>query len=321
MVLLQIGELAPKGIKRYITRMLTFAGMRMDSREWIGLVTLTAVCFSIIAHVLFGAFSEFPSYFIDFVAVLVFVLIISMMYTLLYFQVEDRRIWTERVLPDLLQLTASNIKAGITPMVALRMASRPEFGPLHDEIIYITNKSLGNESFVEQLAEISNRIKSKILGRTILLFSSSMRSGGSISRVLETSAEDIRENQELRRELIAGTNMYVVFILFTVIIAMPALLTVSMKFVEMVSDIQASESFLSRQIGVSMNIPISSDFLFMVSVGTLIVTSVFASLMIGVIHHGKELNGLRYAPLIIANSLIFFYLASNYLVGFILGGL
>ncbi|MFH1447620.1 MAG: type II secretion system F family protein [Candidatus Micrarchaeota archaeon] len=318
-MLYQIGELAPKKLKIYISQLLLFAGMRMDPREWIGAAFITAISLSIFAHILLIVYSTFSPLLVYLLTGLVFVLAISMVYTLLYFQMEDRRILSERILPDLLQLTASNIRAGITPMVALRMATRPEFGPLHNEIIYITNKSLGSESFIDTLSEISKRIRSKVLARTILLFASSLRSGGSISKVLETSAEDIRENQELRRDLIAGTNMYVVFILFTVIIAMPALLTISIKFIDMVSEIQTSESFLSKQIGVGMSAPVSPDFIFMTSICTLVITSVLASLMIGVIHHGRELNGLRYAPLILANSIIFFYLAKTYLIGFILG--
>lgn len=318
-MLSQVGELAPKRIKRHISEMLSYAGLRMDPREWIGAVTITALSLALLTYVMLNQFSDFPMFFVHLLSVLVFMLIISMMYTLLYFQVEDRREISERVLPDLLQLTASNIKSGVTPIVALRMATRPEFGPLHEEIMYVTNKSLGTESFVDALGEVSRRIKSDMLNRSLLLFASSIRSGGSISKVLETSADDIRENQELRRELIAGTNMYVVFILFTVVIAMPILLSLSIQFVDMVSVLHSSDSFLSKQMGVSMTIPISADFIFKVAVTTLVVTSVLASLMIGVIHHGRELNGLRYSPLILVNALIFFYLSKTYLVSMLIG--
>ncbi|MFH1470264.1 MAG: type II secretion system F family protein [Candidatus Micrarchaeota archaeon] len=318
-MLSQIGELAPTSIKRRVGRMLAYAGMRMDTREWIGLVVMTAVSFSVLSYLVLSNFSPFPDYFVYPLVGLVFILIVSMLFTILYLQVEDRRMVAERALPDLLQLTASNIKSGVTPIVALRMATRPEFGPLHQEILYVTNKSLGTESFVDALCEISGRIKSEMLNRTLLLFASSLKSGGSVSRVLETSAEDIRENQELRRELIAGTNMYVVFILFTVVIAMPALLSLSIQFVDMVSELHGPDSFLSKQLGLSMSLPISQDFIFNVSVVTLLATSIFASLMIGVIHHGDEMNGLRYAPLILSFSLVFFYVSKTYLVSFILG--
>jgi len=318
-MLFQIGELAPLSLKGRVGRMLAYAGMKMDSREWIGLVVMTALSFSILSYLLLSNFSPFPDYLVYPLVGLVFILIVSMLFTLLYLQVEDRRMAAERALPDLLQLTASNIKSGVTPIVALRMATRPEFGPLHQEILYVTNKSLGTESFVDSLCEISGRIKSEMLNRTLLLFASSLKSGGSVSRVLETSAEDIRENQELRRELIAGTNMYVVFILFTVVIAMPALLSLSIQFVDMVSELHGPDSFLSKQLGLSMSLPISQEFIFNASVVTLLATSLFASLMIGVIHHGDEMNGLRYAPLILSFSLVFFYVSKTYLVSFILG--
>ena len=314
-----IGEIAPKRVKNYIQRMLTYAGMRMDARDWIGLVIVTASVFLVLAHLALILFSSIRGYFAALLISLVFVLVISMLYTLLHLQVEDRKMAAEKALPDLLQLTASNIKSGVTPIVALRMASRPEFGPLHEEVLYVTNKSLGTESFMDALVEISKRIKSDMLNRTLILFASSLRSGGSVSKVLETSADDIRESQELRRELIAGTNMYVVFILFTVVVAMPALLTLSIQFVDMASALHGSDSYLSKQLGLRMDLPISQEFIFNISVLTLVVTSVFSSLIIGVIHHGGEMNGLRYAPLITANSLVFFYISKTYLISFILG--
>ncbi len=318
-MLSNIGELAPKRVKNHVQRMLGQAGMRLDARDWLGLVLLTAISCSLFSYVALLNYSPIRGYFAVLIVVLVFVLVVSMIYTLLYLKVEDRRIAAEKALPDLLQLTASNIKSGVTPIVALRMATRPEFGSLHEEVLYVTNKSLGSESFVDALNEISKRIKSEMLNRTMLLFASSLRSGGSVSKVLETSADDIRENQELRRELIAGTNMYVVFILFTVVIAMPALLTLSIQFVDMASALHGPDSFLSKQMGLSMSLPISQEFIFNISVITLIFTSLFSSLMIGVIHHGDEMNGLRYAPLITANSLVFFYISKTYLISFILG--
>ncbi|MCX6778071.1 MAG: type II secretion system F family protein [Candidatus Micrarchaeota archaeon] len=315
-----IGEMAPHSVKRHIEEMLRHAGLRMDARAWIGSAVITSLVLSLLTYLALVVASVTDPFITHLVPFLMFFSIVSLFYIILYFQIEGRRELVERVLPDLLQITASNIKAGVSPVIALRMASRPEFGPLHEEIRYVTAKSLGTESITEALKEISKRIRSSALERTISLFATSLRSGGSVSQILESSAEDIRENQEMRRELISGTNMYVVFILFTVIVGMPILLAVSMQFIEMTAKLSAPNSLLATQIGISMSAPISAQFIFNMSVLILVVTSLISSMLIGVIHHGRELVGLRYLPMILIGSLVFFYVAKNYILTFLLGG-
>ncbi|PIY60423.1 hypothetical protein COY95_01850, partial [Candidatus Woesearchaeota archaeon CG_4_10_14_0_8_um_filter_47_5] len=84
-MLSNIGELAPKRVKDYLSRMLSYSGMRMDSRDWIGAVLLTAVLFSTASYAMLTTFSTFPAFFQYLLVLLVFLLIISMMHTLLYF--------------------------------------------------------------------------------------------------------------------------------------------------------------------------------------------------------------------------------------------
>jgi len=150
-----------------------------------------------------------------------------------------------------------------------------------------------------------------------------MRSGGNLARLLEVSAEDIRAAQELKRTLVSGTNMYVVFILFTTVVGMPALLAVSMQFVELTAKLQAKAAAgaaFAGQIGVFLAKPVSSEFVLNISLATLIATSLLASVFIGVIHEGKRLYGLRIAPFLILGSLASLFIMKNYVLRLILGG-
>jgi pilus assembly protein TadC len=311
------GNLSPKGINKHIEEMLEYSGTDMDARVWMGSVLLLSVLSAIVGLLFSWVILEVTEVGILFIIALAcFVFILFTLYLVLHFRVEDRKRRIESVLPDALQLIAANIRAGLTPLAALRTAARPEFGPLEEEIRYVTAKSLGIESFTDALMEMSKRIKSEILERTVALFVVSIRSGGSLAVLLENASDDILEGQELKRQLIAGTSMYIVFILFAVLIGMPALLSISIEFVNLINNLQqqSAATSLSSQVGLVMGTPISPDFLFDMSIATIILTSLTVSMLIGVIHDGKELNGLRYTLYLLVLSLAVFLVLHFYVL-------
>lgn len=312
-----LGNLTPKRINRHIENMLDYSGVDMDARAWFGSVLLLSLLFGIAGLLFSWVVLEITSVAtLLLIAIVVFLFTLFSLYLVLHFRVEDRRKRIESVLPDALQMIAANIRAGLTPLAALRTAARPEFGPLEEEVRYVTAKSLGIESFTDALKEMSKRIKSEILERTVNLFIVSMRSGGSLAVLLENAADDILESQELRRQLIAGTNMYIVFILFALLVGMPALLSISIEFVNMISSLQekGARTALSSEVGLGMGVPVSAEFLFTISIVTLVATSFTVSMLIGVIHDGKELNGLKYAPYLIIISILVFMIVHGYVL-------
>ncbi|MEM3556126.1 MAG: type II secretion system F family protein [Candidatus Micrarchaeia archaeon] len=311
------GKLTPRRINKHIEEMLDYSGVEMDARAWFGSVLLLSLLFGVATLLFAWVILEVTALAtLLLVGLGAFAFTLLTLYLVLHFRVEDRRKRIENVLPDALQLIAANIRAGLTPLAALRTAARSEFGPLEEEVRYVTAKSLGIESFTDALKEMSKRIKSEVLERTVALFVVSMRSGGSLAVLLENAADDILESQELRRQLIAGTNMYIVFILFALLVGMPTLLSISIEFVSLISSLQekSARTSLTSEVGLGMGTPISADFLYSISLFTLVVTSVCVSMLIGVIHDGKELNGLRYAPYLVIISLLVFLLMHNYVL-------
>ncbi|NYZ79234.1 type II secretion system F family protein [Candidatus Micrarchaeota archaeon] len=315
------GKLTPKGISKHLKEMLDYSGVEMEPRVWFGSVLLLSLLFGLVSLLFSWVILGITAVGMLFlIGICVFLFTFLTLYLVLHFRVEDRKRRIENVLPDALQIIAANIRAGLTPLAALRTAARPEFGPLEEEVKCVTAKSLGIESFTDALTEMSKRIKSEILERTVALFIVSMRSGGSLAVLLENAADDILEGQELRRQLIAGTNMYIVFILFAVLIGMPALLSISIEFVNMISSLQEKSvtSSLSGEVGLAMSSPVSADFLLYASIATIVGTSVTVSMLIGVIHDGKELNGLRYTLYLLVASIMVFLLMHEYILKMLL---
>ena len=309
---------APERIVEHIAQMLRWGGLEQDAKVWLGsTLVLSWLLAAIVFLGLWIIFEITDFLLISFASFLTLVLIFFVSYFLLFIRVEDRRKRVERVLPDALQLVAANVRAGVTPITALRMAARPEFGPLAEGIKVATTKSLGTEPFTAALKDMGRYIKSEVLERTIGLFTVSMRSGGNLAALLENTANEIIEAQELRRELIASTNMYVVFILFTMIFGMPLLLSISIQFVEMIEGLQAKGGGggqFTQELGIAFKPPVSALFIEQVALVSLIITSMFTSMLIGVIQDGSEWYGLKYAPLFAIASVVMFYAFKLYVL-------
>ncbi|MDO8339210.1 MAG: hypothetical protein Q7T16_00985, partial [Candidatus Burarchaeum sp.] len=81
-----------------------------------------------------------------------FLIICFIFYMHLYYIIDDRRKRVEKVLPDFLLMVVANLKAGMAPFPAFRKASRPEFGPLEEEIELASARTMGTESLTLALA-------------------------------------------------------------------------------------------------------------------------------------------------------------------------
>ncbi len=245
-------------------------------------------------------------------------------YFQIYYRIESRTKIVESILPDFLFLVASNISAGMTPFSAFRASARKEFSPLNEEVKLATSKSLGTESFGSALKELSKRIKSRALKETVYFFTQAMKSGGRLTKLLETTANDLRNTQEMKKELISSTKMYVIFVAFVVIIGTPLLLSVAVQFLDMITKIQTENVLGSSEVSslgfLSNGLNISSKFMQTIALILLLGNAILSSLFMGLISDGKTKMGLRYAPLIAIASIIVFIITRTVLSAF-LGGI
>ncbi|MBW2966148.1 type II secretion system F family protein [Candidatus Woesearchaeota archaeon] len=328
-----MARLVPKKYKKHLERMLVYAGEKRSVNFWIGSASVLAVLVFVIAilsQTIFFPIKEIPAletiplafpFFYVILALISFLIVQFLVYIVIYFKAIDRTKRVEEALPDALQLMSANLKAGMTPFQAMKLAARKEFGPLKEEIEYATTKALGTESFSKALLSIAKRIQSPILDRAMKLFAASMKSGGHLAQLLEDLANDIAETKTLKKELITSTKMYSMLILFMVVIGAPLLLSVSIYFIKIISNMQAASGTAEAGFGMAFlagTINLTPDFITKLSIIILFVTAVLASMLMGVIKEGKEKYGLKYAPLVITASLIVFA-ATEYIISSLLG--
>ncbi len=314
----RFSEIIPEKRREKLLVELGYAGITEDLDEWLGKRLFLGMLFFAIGFLIplsLGQYFELTEIGIQILAglllgIVFFVLTLLLYYLHLEYQIDDRRKRVENVLPDFLLLVASNLRSGMTPFNAFRNSSREEFGPLAEEIKTITAKSLGIESYRDSLKELSKKVNSRILSESISFFSQSLRSGGKLANLLEASAEDISKTQELKKEMISGTKMYVLFVLFVIIVATPLLMSISVQFLNMITSIQTEQNLSEGSLNIgflSSELLITSDFMQNLAIILFFGNAVLSSLFIGILMERKAKLGLKYSPVIfIAATALFF---------------
>jgi archaellum biogenesis protein FlaJ (TadC family) len=219
----------------------------------------------------------------------------------------------ELIFPDFLQLMSSNLRAGMTIDRAMLTSSRPEFNPLDEEIMKAGKDIATGMNTEDALVNMSKRIDSEKISKTINLIISGIRSGGNIAILLEDTAVSMREKEFVEKKAASSVMMYSIFIFLAVAIFAPALFSLSTVLVDVLTnilsglpeiDVSAANMPFSFS-GVSVSIAFIRYFsiIFMITIGIL------SSLVLGLVSKGKEKEGLKYLPAIIIISIGVFFLA------------
>jgi len=230
----------------------------------------------------------------------------------------------EKVFPEALRLMATNVKAGLTPDKALFASARPEFGAFGLELMRAGKHVIAGSEIKYALMEIPKRIKSKIIDNNLRLIIKGIESGGSLSKLLEETARDIERTRIVSEEVKANVLMYAIFIFFAAGIGAPVLYAISTFLVQVIShqmqtlsfgtDIQAMGGSFGGIGGGFMSggaITLSSEFLLTYTLLSLIVTSVFGGLIIGLVKTGEEKQGAKFIPVMITVAVVIFFVVRN----------
>ncbi len=297
----------PKSYREHIRKRLNLAGMSKTNESFINYSFL--ISFIIAAVITVAARVYAPFVFIG-----VFAGVFMLFNAYLTLAIDKRRNFVESVLPDALELMAANIRAGFIPSKALLLSARSEFGPLAEAIKKSGKEILTGKSLNDGLNEIPKYIKSEILERAINLISEGSTSGGQLVSLLEENATDIRRKQAIKKEIKANIIMYGIFIVFAGVLAAPVLYALSLYLIRTLTSLGATSiatsEVMSRISFFRGGVEISPDFIFGFSIVSIIVTTFFSGVIIGLIDTGKEKGGVKYIPVFMIIALLVFLLAN-----------
>ncbi|MCJ7478569.1 MAG: type II secretion system F family protein [Candidatus Nanohaloarchaeota archaeon QJJ-7] len=249
-----------------------------------------------------------------------FVIVAAFPYILFSLMAERRRRAIENVLPDALLLISANIESGLTVDKAFLVSARDEFGPLADDIRLTAMKMFGGMPVEEALDELAESTNSELFEETLKLLVDGISSGGEVSSLLESSANDIRTSLQLREEIATNVRMYSMFIMIAAVVGAPLLFGVSTYLTETTSQLWASADVggVPSQGFVSLSEPeIDIEFFRQFAMAAIAITNIFAALLMSEIKRGSMKEGLKKVPLFVIVSLGIFYASLKVIVIFL----
>lgn len=316
-----VTQLLPSNVRSNLYELIDYAKIKTDKRKFIAFVLVFSFLFSIFLALIIALFSN-GGFLLTYIISQITIVVGS--YFVISLKADSIAKFVEGVLPDALQLMASNLRAGLTTDRALILAARPEFGVLSEEINKIGKKiTLGGDISVALMA-MSSSFKSDRLKKTLLLIVTGLRSGGELTDLLDQTAANLRKERFLDEKIRTNVLMYVIFIFAAIGFGAPLLFGLSSFLVGVLQENLAlvelpKETSLSLPISFS-EVQIEPSFVLMFSIITLISTAILGSFALGLISKGREKYGIRFMPILLILSMTVFFLV-RYLIRNLLGGL
>ncbi len=316
----RVAGLLPRNAREWIGKEIQYAGLEYDADKFIGFIFIVGVLLAVVSFlasfyiVKLGQANSIAAF------VTVFAVIFAGAIFWISSTADSRGSQVEKILPDALQLISSNIKSGLTTERSLFVSARPEFGALSTALKKASKRLMVGERLERALFEISANIKSNVLERTMWLISEGIKNGGQISQLLVQLSNDLREENALKAEVSSNTAMYVMLIFFSAACGAPALFGISSFIVGVMTeqtaniglDPEVMQGYSAKNPALGLiGIPtstITEDFIVIFSIVDLLITSIFASLVLGVINSGSEKGGVKYFPMILIISLVLFFI-------------
>ena len=253
--------------------------------------------------------------------VLIFVLLIIALWMMFYIAVDlkifKRKVDIEEVLPDFLQLTASNINAGMTIDRALWYAVRPRFGVLAKEIETVAKETMSGVDLKLALEKFASRYDSAILKRSVSMINEGVEAGGSIGDLLNRVSLDIQQQKAMFKEMSANVTTYVIFIVFATVVAAPFLFALSGILIQVVESLGSSlggATSGAQSAGISISfsgVGVAQTDFKIFAIVSLMITSFFSAIMVATIKKGNVKAGVKYIPIFAIISLVLYVIAQS----------
>ena len=318
----------PENIIASFERMMMQGGFTVPAREYAGyallLSTIMALAALQVSSVMVGV--EYAVL----IGIFTFAVLGALFYLLILTTADNRARKIEEVLPDSLQMMSANIRAGMTMENAIWASAKPEFGPLEEEIRIVSGKAFGGKPVTDALTDMAKRVRSHRLERAVKLLNEGIQLGGETAPLLEEVARDLKLSGILSKEIASATTMYMIFIVFTAVIASPVMFAASVYYADM-------SSFISHQRGMTMPAGaagrMSGGFTSMLGSGAsggatvepqevmqfavacIMLTTFFGALTISEIRYGKLTRGLKFIPIFMISAISIFFGAYTGLKG------
>ncbi|RAP44287.1 MAG: hypothetical protein BZ135_08560 [Methanosphaera sp. rholeuAM6] len=211
----------------------------------------------------------------------------------IYYKNQKRLDNIELDLPDYLRQLSALIKVGYGLESAFNELSTTINNSLNDEIKRALLETSFGRPFEESLMDIAQRNNSNNLKHTFQIIIYSKESGGNLSDVLESIANDLTDSIMLKRERKAGVMMSVMFLIISSTIATPFALGMIRLYSEFIAQI-------GKPNPLENVIPTAS-------MGYVIIQSVLVAILIGIVMYSDSKKGIKYVIILVPLSILVYY--------------
>ena len=284
-----IDNVIPEKYAVMMQEMLIRSGMYVKASDIVTLDLLFGIGLAVLGAVAFLLFGINPILG----ALAGFVMPTILIGVWIFFMMERRVDAIEQGTPDFLRQIASLLRAGVGLETALEDVSKHGEGPLSDELKRAVIEIKIGSTFDDAILAMGERLKSKNLDRTFRMILEGRKTGGSLSDVVETVAEDLRAILALQRERKANVMMSVMFLVIAAIVAAPFALGMIMSYNSFIGSL-GKPNPLAEVAVIS-------------ATGYIIIHSIIASLLIGIVMYGSARKGIKYALLLVPAAYGLFY--------------
>jgi flagellar protein FlaJ len=227
----------------------------------------------------------------------------SFLITYIIISAEKRTEEIEKSTPDFLRQLSAMLRAGMSFETALLEFSNYGSGPLHDEIKRVTLEMKMGKDFNSSLMLIPKRLNSQNLNRTFKIIIDGRKTGGGLSDIIDSVAEDLRATLELKKERKSNVMMSVMFLIISAVIAAP--FTLGMVGVYSTFLISLGKETELVKVAIS-----AAGYY-------IIIHSSLVGFIIGIILYGDFKKGLKYSIPLVILSYGIFYVISRFGVMFL----
>ena len=206
---------------------------------------------------------------------------------------------------DALKLMADTLKAGDTYESALREIVSSEYGRLSDEMGIALRRLEEGENIETALMGFSQRIDSRLIKRTIVILLDSIKTGASLSEILEEIADDVKATYRLKEDRKANTTMQFMFMIAASGFIAPLIFGEITAIMDIFAGV--TMSVMDKGSKTSSAVPV---FIFLLIQAYIIIEVIGSGIMMSVIREGKFNKSIIYIPMLLVIAYISYYAAT-----------
>ncbi len=211
----------------------------------------------------------------------------------------------EEKFPDFLRDLAEYWRGGLSMSAAITALAKTEYGALTKEVKKMATQISWGTAFQEVLKMFSERIRTRLIARSVSLIDEANRAGGRISDILVTASNDSREIKWLQVERKKGTAVYVIIVYVGFFVYLGIVGVLAGIFLPAVGGATKGISSGTSLGGASIS-SIDVPFMCFIFFASALIQAIGSGIVGGLMGEGKIVAGLKHSFIMVLISWLVF---------------